>query len=501
MPDIYIDSEDEMFVETVRRHGLENPDLPKWSVLRIALAKSLSMPAMPDSSFDTLEGRSKNYDLEQVTWKGQKSDEYGPRDITDALCAMLTVLHNEDLFKDEEKFRCLLQRHIRRGLNEMRLSWRAGHDFYDYLYHEFFADVAIPQVNEQSVDFSGKLLAALREIGVKAKINEEKKGPRVTRYFLFLEDAQHLDRLRKGLDKLCFLLGFSENSFMIRGTTTPRISGLDIPRPKSTWESIPASLLSEWVSGKPSKGYALSVLPGVDILGDPFSFDLAHAPHLLIGGTTGSGKSVCVHSLLLSLLLQFSPEYLKICLIDTKRMEFGHYKSLPHLYGDKIFTDAGEIVEILGKIVDEMESRTIALERVKARDLSEANDIGPLHFPRIVVFIEELADLIIQTDHEAEKYIVRIAQLARAVGIHLVLATQRPDAQTFSGQLRSNIPARIALTVQKSSESKIILDQIGAEKLLMNGDMLLKIDPGSEPVRAHGIWVTRNDISAFLRAL
>jgi S-DNA-T family DNA segregation ATPase FtsK/SpoIIIE len=501
MPDIYIDSEDEIFIDSVRRHGLENSDLPKWSVLRIALAKSLSMPAMPDSSFDIWEGRSKNYDLEQVTWKGQKSDEYGPRDITDAICAILAVLHNEDLFKDEERFRRLLQRHIRRGLNEMRLSWRAGHDFYDYLYHEFFADVAIPKVKEQSVDFSNKLLSALREIGIKARINEEKRGPRITRYFLFLEDAQHLDRLRKGLDKLCFLLGFSENSFMVRGTTTPRISGLDVPRPKNQWESIPASLLNKWVSEKTGKVNGLSVLPGVDILGEPFSFDLSHSPHLLIGGTTGSGKSVCVHALLLSLLLQFSPEDLRVCLIDTKRMEFGHYKSLPHLYNGKAFTDAGEIVEVLGEIVDEMEARTIALERIKARDLSEANDIGGLHFPRIVVFIEELADLIIQTDHEAEKYIVRIAQLARAVGIHLILATQRPDAQTFSGQLRSNIPARIALTVQKSSESKIIIDQTGAEKLLMDGDMLIKIDPGSEPVRVHGIWVTRNDISAFLRAL
>lgn len=499
MPDIYISSEDEQFVEKVRRHGLENPNMPKWSVLRIALAKSLSMPSTAPEELDNLDGPSKAYDLKQVTWQGQKPDEFGPRDLTDTICALLSLFHEEDLFQDEAKFRSLLQCHIRRGLQEMRSSWRPGHDFFDYLYHEFFADVVTPPTDNDTGDFSGKILAALREIGINAKINDIIQGPRITRYFLYLNDVQHLDKLKKGLDKLCFLLGFSENSLMVRGSSAPRIAGLDIPRPRDTWKTVPASLLQSWISdNKPDKAL-LTMWPGVDILGDPYAFNLSQCPHLLVSGTTGSGKSVCVHALILSLMLQFSPDDLQICLIDTKRMEFGHYKELPHLFEKKVIADSVEAVEMLQKIVEEMESRSLILEKSKARNIAEGGKISGERLPAIVVVVEELADLIAQTDHEAEKHLVRIAQLARAMGIHLILATQRPDAQILSGQLRSNIPARIALTVQKSSESKIILDQTGAEKLLMGGDMLVKIDPGYEPVRVHGIWINRDDISGYVQ--
>ncbi|RJQ58933.1 MAG: DUF1832 domain-containing protein [Desulfobacteraceae bacterium] len=501
MSDIYVSIEDENFIESALRHGFKNQNLPKWAILRIALAKSLSMNSMPDESFDTWEGRLKNYDLEQVTWKGQKPDERGVRDSTDAVCTLLSVYHDENFFEDEEHFRKILQRHIRRGLNEMRASWRPGHDFYDYLYHELFSSMSYFQAKEDAPDFSNKLLTALKEIGVTAKIHEEKRGPRISRYFLYIENAEHLERIQKGLNKLCFLLGYAENTLMIRTTSTPRLASLDIPRPRNTWDIIPAALMRTWVSDTTFEMEALTVWPGVDILGNPYNFSLAHAPHLLIGGTTGSGKSVCVHALLISLLLQFKPENLQICLIDTKRVEFAPYKGLPHLYENNVITNAFNACEILSKLVQEMESRIQKLEQIKAANLSEASKQKGFEIPRIVVFVEELADLILQSDHEAEKHLVRLAQLARVVGIHLVLATQRPDAETFTGLLRSNIPARIALTVQKGSESKIILDQTGAEKLLKEGDMLVKIDPGSDPVRVHGVYISHPDIKAYIREI
>ncbi len=500
MPDIYIDEDDELFIETVRRHGLEMPDLPKWSVLRIALGKSLSMPSMPDESFDTWHGRSKNYDLEQVTWKGQKGDDLGGRDITDGVCALLSVHHNENLFKNEEQFRRLLQRHIRRGLHEIKSSWRSGHDFYDYLYHEFFSNIASSDDAGVSGDVGENLISALKEIGVSAKSEQETKGPRMTRYFLHIENAREMEILRKGLDKLCFLLGLPENSLMVRGTSTPRLVGLDIPRPRESWKHVAMSELHKWISETEHDATSLNVWPGVDILGNPYHFNLVQAPHLLIGGTTGSGKSVCVHTLLLSLLMQFDPEELQVCLIDTKRVEFGHYRDLPHLYQGKVITDAGDANETLSHLIEEMETRTNELERIKVSNLADALETGKVSFPRIVIFIEELADLFLQSNHEVENRIIRIAQVARAVGIHLVLATQRPDAKTFSGLIRSNIRARIALTVQKSTESKIILDQTGAEKLLMNGDMLVKVDPGKEPERVHGVHITRDDINTIVKS-
>lgn len=501
MPDIYIDNEDEIFLETVRRHGMENPNLPKWTVLRIALAKSLSMRSEPDENLDAWMGRSKNYDLEQVTWKGQKDDETGPRDITDAVCALLSIYHNQNLFDDDETFRRLLQRHIRRGLQEMRSSWRPGHDFFDYLYHEFFADIPTSHKAARAFDFANALVSALREIGVRSKIDRQTQGPRITRYFLYLDNALDMEKLRRGLDKLCFLLGLSENTLTLKSTSTPRLAGLDVPRPRETWETVTMSDMQKWISNKTGEDHTLSVWPGVDILGRPYHFDLANTPHLLIGGTTGSGKSVCVHALLLSLLMQYNPDTLQLCLIDTKRVEFGYYKHLPHLFMEKVITNAGEADEILAGIIEEMEQRMALLERLKVTHLDEALKSGRAKLPRIVVFIEELADLIIQSETQVEQRLIRLAQLARAVGIHLVLSTQRPDAQTFSGLLRSNIPARIALTVQKSSESKIILDQTGAEKLLMDGDMLVKTEPGAEPQRIHGVHVKREDINAVIRTI
>ncbi|MDO9065374.1 MAG: FtsK/SpoIIIE domain-containing protein, partial [Sulfuricella sp.] len=206
-----------------------------------------------------------------------------------------------------------------------------------------------------------------------------------------------------------------------------------------------------------------------------------------------SGKSVCLHVLLLSILTTRSPQRAQLVLIDPKRVEFTPYQGIPSLYAP-VITEGIEAARCLKGLVREMESREKLLASRSAREWGELSDNAP---PRLVVVVEELAELLAQSP-EAEESLVRLAQKARAAGIHLVLATQRPDAATFSGLLRANIPSRIALTVQKGADSRIILDEMGAEKLLGKGDMLVKW-LGGKTTRVHGINLTPDDISAYLR--
>lgn len=231
--------------------------------------------------------------------------------------------------------------------------------------------------------------------------------------------------------------------------------------------------------------------------GVPVVFDLAEAPHLLVGGTTGSGKSVCVNALLLSLFLASQNRPIKLALIDPKQVEFSLWRDCGLLYAD-IATSASSAIGLLDELVDEMESRYAQFSELGVKNLTEARERG-FDGGWIVVAVDELADLVMQgkSGKNAEEKLVRLAQKARSAGIHLILATQRPDAKTFSGLLRSNCPARIALKVQKSTESTIILDETGAESLLGKGDMLIK-GVGVPMQRAHGYYIQASEVEARL---
>lgn len=495
MAKIYPSKEDESFIlKILGKQGLGAYKLPKWAALRLALAISLRIPTEPSEELD-METRGKEIDLKQLTGLGQDKDNTNTRrgqsrDFTDAYRVLLSVYHNQDLFGDDEQFRVLLQRHIRRGFREMRTSWRESHDFHEYLFQELFSDAS--RQSHYDVDLlEDRLLDALMQIGIHAEIRDSLSGPRITRTLIYLKDVHDLDRLRKGLEKISFTLGLRNQGIFMRPTDTPKVVALDVPRPPETWQRILGADLRQWISEPPS-GARLPVWPGVDVLGRPFVMDLSLAPHLLVAGTTGSGKSVCLHSFLTALLRQ-NRDLLQICLIDPKKVEFSYYDNVPHLWGQKVFNEPDEMAGVLLQLSQEMERRESLLSNAGLRDLSEAEAKGRLNLSRIVVFVEELADLLMQVE-AAEKPLVRLAQKARATGIHLILATQRPDAVTFSGLLRSNIPSRIAFTVQKSSESRIILDEVGAEHLSGSGDMLVKL-VGKESVRIHGVYVGSDDIS------
>lgn len=498
MPDVYTDSEDEVIINQVLSpSGFDTNKHPKYLVLRLALARSLRIASHPDEEFDFPKSKGSNYSLEQVTGKGRANDDAGLLDFDDAIISLLSVYHEIDLFSDQKQYEKLLQRHIRRGLREIRTSWSTSHDFIAFLQEELFAGIK-ENSSESSKSKLGteQLQKALLEIGVQAEIKEKIQGARIDRYNIFLPQVSHFDNLRRGLDKLAFSLGLGNEGIFIQPTEEPKVVGLDIPRKRQFWQSIDGSRLFSWAE-EIKKQAGLPVWLGQDVLGRDFSFDLAEAPHLLIAGTTGSGKSITLHALILSLLQGRSPEDIKIAFIDPKLVELSRYQGIPQQYGDGVAHLVTEAMQMLQELIAEMEHRNELLEQVGASNLSEAATNGMLSLPKIVVVIEELADLFSQS-RELEAPLVRLAQKARSVGIHLVLATQRPDAVTFSGLLRSNIPGRIALRVQKGSESQIILDETGAERLLGAGDMLVKVATNS-PVRIHGAYITQDDIKKSIR--
>lgn len=490
MADIYTSHDDENIIEQVKTYGFRTPKAPKYRVLRLALAKSLSIDTPPDDDLDTIIGKRFEYSLEQVTGFGKTENE-GAQDYDDATRAVLSVYHNEDLLNADVRYKKLLQRHIRRGLREIRTSWNRGHSFIHWLREELIFES--PVENESTVKNEveqEKLEAALKEIGLTVQIKETKQGIRLNKYALYLANIHHLDVLKRGLGKLSFRLGVPDDSITLEVGSEADIANLYIPRTPEFWRIVSPQRLSEWATTKHSE--KLPVWLGCTVMGDDFAMDLAEAPHVLIAGATGSGKTVCLHSMLCSLLLTLTSSQLQLALIDPKGTEFSLYEKLPNLFGRQIAKNIVESSDILNALIEEMETRNQRFVQLGVRNYEEASIKTQL--PRIVAVVEELADLLLQS-RDLETPLVRLAQKARSAGIHLILATQRPDAATFSGLLRSNIPVRIALRVQKHTESSIILDQKGAEALLGKGDMLVKLTDRPDPIRLHGAKLTDDNIA------
>lgn len=249
-------------------------------------------------------------------------------------------------------------------------------------------------------------------------------------------------------------------------------------------------------------GTPLALALGRDVSGQPVVADLARMPHLLIAGTTGSGKSICITSLAACLAMNNTPEDLRMVMIDAKMVELLRFNGLPHLYG-KVETNVERILGVLRWVVVEMEHRYRLLEAVHARDLESYNrkvsrkkEGQPL--PRIVVFIDELADLMMSAPDQTEHNLVRLAQMARATGIHLIVATQRPSTDVVTGLIKANFPARLAFAVASSVDSRVILDMTGAENLLGRGDMLFLNPEAGNPIRAQGVFVTDMEIERVI---
>ena len=489
---LYFSADEKTTFERFLRQGLLQPSNRGhyWWVLRLAIARSLQDAEEPDERYRALssrDGRSELH-LEQITGLGKDAI------LDDSFRTILSLRHGQDLFERHDAYVELVQRHCRRGLKRLEEDWRKGitlHDaLLDGLYFGGYTEGTPDAAQSATVDFQ-TLQRGLQQIAVKASLHDEPiKGPRLTRFALTLAGVDDYDRLRKGLEDLAFAIGLGSGGISLAREPGERRVILDVPRPSATWRDVPWTDVRGALDGASG---ALPVCPGVDVVGQPLVFDLAEAPHLFIAGATGSGKSVCVNAILLSLLRCAKPP--ELLMIDPKSVDFADYDGCRLLRSGKVLTDMADAVNALRSVVEEIDSRQAELRERGARNIAEAQAAGSA-LNRLVVVVDELADFMMSRGG-AEEPLVRLAQKARAVGIHLLLATQRPEAATFPGLLRANIPGRIALTVQKATDSRIILDERGAEDLMMRGDMLVKL-AGRDAVRAHGARVERTDVAAAI---
>ena len=361
---------------------------------------------------------------------------------------------------------------------------------------------AVPE--EELATRAENLELALDDYNISAKVMETHSGPVVSRFDLQLEAGQRVSKVTSADKDLARALAVSslrveEN---IAGTT---YFGIEVPNAERQDVSMSQAAATSAFGDSQA---AMPVALGVDIVGKPVVTDFAAMPHLLVAGTTGSGKSVCVHAILVSLLLRNSAEDLRLVLIDPKENELSAYAQLPHLVAP-VITDMAQATDALAWCVGEMDKRYKLLSAAGARELTTYNDRLPAsgdggahRLPRILVVIDELADLILSAgkDKTVEKQIARIAQKARAAGIHLLLATQRPDSEILTGLIRTNVPSRIAFRVRQQTESNIILGVGGAEQLLGRGDMLCLLPGEQHPRRAHGAFVSEQEVARVVDA-
>ncbi len=346
-----------------------------------------------------------------------------------------------------------------------------------------------------------RLEGALHSFGIAASIVGVIRGPTVTRYDIELEQGVKLSRVTNLAGDLALALGVVN----VRIAPIPeKISTVGIEVPNKIVSTVCLRDIIDtpkFASAKSKLSFAL----GKDISGEGIIGNIAKLPHLLIAGTTGSGKSVCMNSLILSLLYKAGPDEVKLIMIDPKMVELGIYNGIPHLYVP-VVTDPKKAAGALQWSVVEMLKRYRLFSEIGVRDLENYNrhcrTKGEPTLPQVVIVIDELADLMMIASKEVEESICRVAQMGRAAGMHLVIATQRPSADVITGLMKANIPSRIAFAVSSTLESRIILDQGGAEKLIGMGDMLFSPVGVGKPIRIQGAYVSdeeREDVIQFIK--
>lgn len=358
---------------------------------------------------------------------------------------------------------------------------------------------------------AGLIMKTLSEFGIPATVIGYRVGPSVTQFAVqpgFIkrgneeEDAQQMKvrvaqiaSLEKDL-----ALALSAQRLRIEAPVPGKpYVGIEVPNLNSSVVRMRALLESDSFY---KVGAPLAVALGRDVSGNPVNADLARMPHLLIAGSTGSGKSVCITSIAACLAMNNTPEELRMVMIDSKMVELIRFNGLPHLFG-KVETNLDRILGVLRWVVVEMEHRYRLLEAMHARDLNSYNkkvsrSADGEQLPRIVVLIDELADLMMSAPDQTEHNLVRLAQMARATGIHLVVATQRPSTDVVTGLIKANFPARLAFAVASGTDSRVILDYTGAESLLGRGDMLFLNPEMGTPIRAQGVLITDMEIERII---
>ena len=357
-------------------------------------------------------------------------------------------------------------------------------------------DVPFAERRPRVEDKSQALLDALDSFGVKAKLLQIVRGPTVTRYELLPARGVKVSKFTSLTNDIA--LALASTAVRIEAPI-PGKSAIGIEIPNEVTDLVVIKDILRDTAFTESKG--LTVALGKDLTGRPTVTDLQKMPHLLVAGTTGSGKSVCVNGLILSLLYRFTPDQLQLMMVDPKQVELSVYEDIPHLVGfseggkGEIIVDAKKAAQALHQVVELMEQRYTLFAECRVRNLAEYNAKAEVLLPWFVVIIDELADLMMVAAKSVETSICRIAQKARAAGIHLVLATQRPSADVITGLIKVNIPSRCAFAVSSQVDSRVILDSGGAENLLGKGDMLFLPVDASDPKRLQGAYVNNDEIT------
>jgi S-DNA-T family DNA segregation ATPase FtsK/SpoIIIE len=374
------------------------------------------------------------------------------------------------------------------------------HRSYDRPYHFPSLDILAKgkgsQNNGEEVAHNAMMLEnVLSNFGITAKVVNATQGPTVTRYEIEPAPGVKVSRIVNLTDDIALNLAAQH---IRMEAPIPGKSAIGIEVPNKTTEAVHLRDVLDCSDFKDARG-GIPVGLGKDIAGKPVITDLAKMPHLLVAGTTGSGKSVCVNTLISSILFSRKPEEVKLLLIDPKMVELSIYNGIPHLMAP-VVTDMKKAAAVLRWAVREMEARYKAFAASGKRDIKSYNEAHPkAAMPLIVLIIDELADLMMTAPDDIEESISRLAQMARAAGIHMVLATQRPSVNVITGSIKANVPSRISFAVGSQIDSRTILDMAGAEKLLGKGDMLFAPIGANKPIRIQGAFISDDEVEKLVK--
>ena len=353
---------------------------------------------------------------------------------------------------------------------------------------------SMENVADELRDNAAKLVQTLEYFNVRTKIVDVSRGPTITRYELLPEPGTRVRSIANLVDDIA--LNLATSGVRIEAPIPGKSAvGIEVPNKKSTTVHLRTLLENPSFTNAKSR---ISCALGQDVAGANVYLDIARMPHLLIAGATGMGKSVCINSLLISLLYKAKPDEMKLILVDPKKVEFNMYNGIPHLYMP-VVTDAKKAAGALSWAVSEMERRYSLIEEVGVRDVKSYNEItknDPQYefLPQFVIVIDELADLMMMAKTDVEDSICRIAQKARAAGMHLIIGTQRPSVDVITGLIKANFPSRIACRVSSQIDPRTIIDRAGAENLIGRGDMLYNPVGADKPIRVQGAFVSDQDV-------